>query len=89
MQVTTDSEAVPSDEQALEAGSKCAIRPQRSPSASACEPYRNLIELSLGRGRNAVAIWQDLVSFHGFPSGYQSVKRFVRRLRGRLPPPAW
>jgi transposase len=86
MQVTTDSEAV-SSEQALET-SKCAIRPQRSPSASACEPYRELIELSLGRGRNAVAIWQDLVSFHGFASGYQSVKRFVRRLHGTQTPAA-
>jgi transposase len=82
MQVTTDSEAVSSGEQALETGSKCAIRPQQSPSASACEPYRELIELDLGRGRNAVAIWQDLVSFHGFARGYQNVKRFVHRLRG-------
>jgi hypothetical protein len=30
--------------------------PTRAPSASACEPYRELIELALGRGRNAMAI---------------------------------
>jgi len=53
-----------------------------SPSASACEPYREAIELWLSRGRNAKAIWQDLVDIHGFASGYQSVKRFVRQLRG-------
>ena len=35
-------------------------------SASACEPYREFIEDRLGRGRNAMAIYQDLVSFHGF-----------------------
>jgi transposase len=56
--------------------------PGRSPSASACEPYRELIEVGLSRGRNAKAIWQDLVDDHGFAGGYQSVKRFVRKLRG-------
>src|SRR6187551_2767963 len=35
--------------------------PTRAPSASACEPYRELIEEAVGRGRNAVAIYQDLV----------------------------
>ena len=29
-----------------------------------------------------MAIWQDLVDDHGFAGGYQSVKRFVRKLRG-------
>jgi transposase len=55
---------------------------------SACEPYRELIEQGLSRGRNAVAIWQDLVSDHGFPHGYQTVKRFVRKLRGSQSPQA-
>jgi transposase len=63
-------------------------RSTRSPTASACEPYRELIELGIARGRNAVAIWQDLVCEHGFTSGYQSVKRFVRRLRGIQTPEA-
>src|SRR5712691_3526587 len=40
--------------------------PTRAPSASACEPYRDLIARALSRGRNAVAIWQDLVDDHGF-----------------------
>ena len=60
----------------------------RSPSASACEPYRELIELSLSRGHNAMAIWQDLVSDDGFRSGYQSVRRFVRKLQGTQTPEA-
>lgn len=63
-------------------------RPNRSPTASACEPYRELIELALARGRNAMAIWQDLVPEHGFASGYQSVKHFVRQLRGTQLPEA-
>jgi transposase len=68
--------------------SECATSSQRSPSASACEPYREAIELGLHRGRNAVAIYQDLVSEYGFASSYQSVQRFVRKLRGTQTPEA-
>ena len=50
-------------------------------SASACEPYREIIEQALDRGRNAMAIWQDLVSEYEFASGYQSVKRFANKIR--------
>jgi transposase len=52
------------------------------PSASACAVHRDAIELGLSRGRNAMAIWQDLVDTRGFTGGYQSVKRFVRKLVG-------
>jgi transposase len=55
---------------------------------SACEPYRELIQQGLSRDRNAMAIWQDLVSDHGFPHGYQSVKRFIHKLRGSDSPQA-
>jgi len=58
------------------------------PLVSACEPYRELIEQGLDRGRNAMAIWQDLVSDHAFRGGYQTVKRFVRKLRGPQRPEA-
>jgi len=60
----------------------------RAPTASACEPYRELIELALGRGRNAMAIWQDLVDEHGFAARYASVRRFVSQLRGQRTPDA-
>src|SRR6266571_3034015 len=60
----------------------------RAPRASACEPYRELIELALERGRNAMAIWQDLVDQHGFPARYASVRRFVIALRGQRTPEA-
>jgi len=36
--------------------------PERSSSASVCEPHRETIEVELSKGRNAKAIWQDLVS---------------------------
>jgi transposase len=54
--------------------------------ASASAPYRELIEEALTRGRNAKAIWQDLVDDHGFVGGYQSVKRFINKLRGSASP---
>ena len=75
--VSTDSEASP-----------WPAAPGRAPSASACEPFRELIAEALSRGRNAKAIWQDLVDRHGFEGRYASVKRFVAKLRGRVSPEA-
>jgi len=59
-------------------------------SASTCEPYRKIIELSLSRDRNAMAmaIWQDLVSDYEFRGGYQSVRHFAYKLRRAQVPPA-
>ena len=54
----------------------------------ASEAYREMIELELSRGRNAMGIWQDLVDGHGFTGGYQSVQRLVRKLRGAASPEA-
>jgi len=62
--------------------------PGRAPAASACEPFREVIEEAASRGRNAMAIWQDLVDDHGFTAGYASVKRFLARLRATAPPEA-
>ena len=71
--VSTDSAAVP---------------PTRAPSASACEAYREVIAEAVRRGRNAMAIWQDLVDDHGFAACYASVRRFVVKLRDHAPPEA-
>ena len=62
--------------------------PNPNATASACEPYRDFIELSLSKGRNAKAIYQDLVDDHGFTGRYSSVKRFVRHCRGTQTPEA-
>ena len=62
---------------------QCGKRP-----SGASEAYREMIELELSRGRNAMGIWQDLVDTHGFTGGYQSVKRLVRKLRGAVSPEA-
>jgi transposase len=66
----------------LTTGAAAAPEPQPgcSPTASACAPYRDAIELGLSHGRNAMAIWQELVDTHGFTASYQSVQRFVRKL---------
>ena len=62
--------------------------PISSAGRSACEPFREAIELGLSKGRNAKGIWQDLVDLSGFAGGYQSVKRFLRGLRGKSSPEA-
>src|SRR5689334_6085365 len=43
-----------------------AVSNSKAITLSSCEPYRELIEVGLQRGRNAMAIWQDLVSDYGF-----------------------
>jgi transposase len=63
-------------------------RPQRAPAASTCVPYRELIERAVAQGRNAMAIWRDLVDDHDFPARYASVRRFVATLRGQRAPEA-
>ena len=47
---------------------------------SLCEAFRTEIEVGLDQGLSAKRIHQDLVRERGFSGGYQSVKRFVRRL---------
>jgi len=81
-QVITD----PGEVMEAKGQAKAAPQPGRSPSASACEAYRDAIELGLSRGRNAKAIWQDLVDAYGFAAGYQSVRRFIHKIRGRQSP---
>jgi transposase len=66
------------------------IPPPRPPTsavvtASACEPHRVFIEAQLRLRRNAMAIYQDLVDRHGFAGAYNSVKRFVGKLRHHEP----
>ena len=50
---------------------------------SPCEPHRPWIEEQVRLGRNATAIYQELVDQFSFTHGYNSVKRFCRRLRTR------
>ena len=52
---------------------------------SACEAHWEWIEQQLRLGRNGMAIYQDLVELFGFTHRYNSVKRFVRRLKRKDP----
>ena len=52
---------------------------------SACEPHRAWIEAQVTLGRNAVSVYQELVEQFGFQHHYNSVKRFVARLKTRVP----
>src|SRR2546425_11791777 len=54
-QVSTDSEGPkPATRTEVSTDPAAVPRPGRAPSASACEPYRELIAEALGRGRNAM-----------------------------------
>lgn len=60
--------------------------PASSPvTTSKCEPYRTFIAAQVRLGRNATAIYQDLVDRHGFDGAYNSVKRFIAHLRHTEP----
>jgi len=52
---------------------------------SACEPHRQWIEDQVRLGRNAMSIYQDLVERFNFNHKYNSVKRFVRKLKQKSP----
>jgi transposase len=93
IRVATDSEAKPANEVTTDFirpfSEKTPIKlPPPQISASDCEPFRETIELGLSRGRNAMGIWQDLVTDHGFNGAYNTVKRFVGKLRGSQQPEA-
>jgi transposase len=84
-EVTTDSRAVKQSDPPLPPVAEASVPAN---SASACKPYQEAIQLALSQGRNAMSIWQELVDQNGFVGGYQSVKRFVRQLRGVPTPEA-
>src|SRR5262245_11365339 len=87
-EVSTDSDGPKPATRAEVPTDPAAVPPPcRAPSPSSCEPYRDLIERALERGRNATAIWQDLVDTHGFDARYSSVRRFVQTLRQSSPEP--
>ena len=56
-------------------------RPPAQTGVSRCEPHREFIEAQLRLKRNAMAIYQDLVDRFGFDGAYNSVKRFVAKIR--------
>jgi transposase len=82
IEVTAEPPAKPANEAGEVTTDLSPPKPSRSPASSACLPYHELIEAGLAKDRNAMAIWQDLVDSSGFRGSYESVKRYVRKLRG-------
>ena len=65
---------------------KCTTLTTRVPAGksieqSSCIAYRTIIEELLQAGLSAQRIYQDLRNEHGFIHSYDSVKRYVRKLR--------
>lgn len=57
-------------------------RPPTPPAKqSLCEPHRKFIEERVALGQPAQVIWQDMVDELSFQGRYNSVKRFVRKIR--------
>lgn len=56
---------------------------------SRCDGVRAQIEAQIGQGLSAQRIYQDLVAEHGFEASYQSVKRFVAKLKASEPARVW
>ena len=54
-----------------------------------CDEHAELIGAKLATGLTAQRIYQDLVAEVGFAGSYQSVKRYVRRLRQAQPDRVW
>ncbi|MBN2109433.1 MAG: IS21 family transposase, partial [Deltaproteobacteria bacterium] len=71
----------------VEKPSVCQNPPPRPPAhaRSACQDHAVWIERQVRLGRNAMAIYQDMVEQFAFAHRYNSVKRFVRSLRKKEP----
>ena len=56
---------------------------------SQCEPFFGTIAAQVEVGLSAQRIYQDLVEQNGFTDSYESVKRFVRKLKVSQPERVW
>ena len=56
---------------------------------SQCEPFFDTIAAKVEVGLSAQRIYQDLVEQNGFTDSYESVKRFVRKLKVSQPERVW
>lgn len=68
-------------------GARAAADVPRAGRRSTCENFHEIIQAKFEQGLSAQRIFQDLTSDHAARIGYDSVKRFVRRLREKTPLP--
>ena len=87
--VTTVDATGPCSHAIASAGNGAPVPPAEGSAGrrSLCEPLRAVIVAALDMGLTARRIWQDLKADHEFTGDYQSVQRFVRRLRNTSPVP--
>lgn len=70
--------------------SKCTISTLGTPGRrSQCEQSKGIIEGMLELGLHAQRIYTDLKQLHGFTGSYQSVRRFVAKLKAKQPARIW
>jgi transposase len=79
---TTVAEYLKSKPTKVPTGSEGQIDETESSSRSACESHRDVIIEKLQQRLSAQRIFQDLVEEFDFAHSYDSVKRYVRSLRG-------
>lgn len=71
-------------------GSKCTIVPTGKVGRSShCEGHRAWIRKQVEAGLTAQRIYQDLQANYDFAGGYDSVRRFVQKLKAREPDVVW
>jgi transposase len=58
---------------------------KRNVSKSKAARYHDEIKLKLQNGQHGVSIYQDLVCERGYTGSYDSIKRYVRKLRKKAP----
>jgi transposase len=81
--------ATTGDEDAVESKSAIATTGNGAGRRSQCEPLAETIATKMESGLSAQRIFQDVVAEHGFTDSYESVKRFVRKLRATQPERVW
>lgn len=72
----TDLEPVNGPPVAASAAPAAGTRPSRS----SAREHAAFIEGEVAKGRNAAAIYQDLVGHHGYTGSDDAIKRFARRI---------
>jgi len=58
---------------------------KQTTSKCSASPYHLVIQEKLALGQNARSIYQDLILELGYSGSYDSVKRYIRKLRNRFP----
>jgi transposase len=70
-------------------GAPAVLRADHWGRKSRCEPFEAAIDAKMKAGLSAQRIYQDLIEEKAFLGSYQSVKRFVRRLKAGQPERVW